>query len=35
MMKASAMADGGNSGGSVSLGQMEITTNVSINYEIQ
>jgi uncharacterized protein YggE len=35
MMKASMMADGENSGGSVSLGQMEITTNVSINYEIR
>ena len=35
LMKESMMADGGNSGGNVSLGQMEITTNVSINYEIR
>jgi uncharacterized protein YggE len=34
MMKASMISDSGN-GGSVSLGQMEITTNVSINYEIR
>lgn len=35
MMKASMAADSSNGGGSVSLGQMEITTNVSINYEIR
>ena len=35
LMKESMMADGSNSGGNVSLGQMEITTNVSINYEIR
>lgn len=35
MMKASMADAGGNGGGSVSLGQMKITTNVSINYEIR
>ncbi len=35
MMKADIMADGANSVGSVAVGQMEITTNVSINYEIR
>ena len=35
MMKANMAADSANSGGSVALGQMEITTNVSINYEIR
>jgi uncharacterized protein YggE len=35
MMKSNMMADSSNLGGSISIGQLEISTSVSINYEIQ
>lgn len=35
MMKASMVADGGREGGTISAGQLEISTTISINYEIR